>query len=102
MPNTEKKPTQKEKHSQCESELVVQKGQLQDAKDAYNKQVAYEAAHPIKAFFSSIIYSDSKDLARVVDQEAQDVLDKKMECGARGVIADPGKALKRLLRGGRD
>lgn len=84
---------------QCQSELAVQQQQLKEAKEAYNKQVAYEKAHPIRAFFSSFIYADSDDLARRADQEAQDVYDKKLECGARAVIDDPGKALKKLIRG---
>lgn len=92
----------KEKHDQCQSELAVQEQQLKDAKDAYNKRVAYEKTDPIKAFFSGILGPDSDNLARTVNQEAEDVYNKKLECGAKGVIADPGKALKRLLRGGRD
>lgn len=89
----------KDSQDQCQNELAVQQQQLKEAKDAYNKQMAYEKAHPIKAFFSGLIYADSEDLARRVDQEAQDVYDKKLECGAKDALADPGKALKKLLRG---
>lgn len=91
-----------EQAKQCRAELDVQRKELREAKAAYQKKAAEEAANPIKAFFSSIFNPSSGDLARVVEQEKEELRDKKLECGTKDVIADPGKALKRMLRGGRD